>query len=107
MRFKIDENLPIGLAELLIAKGHDALMVFAQQSQGKGDSTIAGACAREGRIPVTLHLDLADMRTDPPKIPLDSWCSESVLRTSFTSSKSSNRPSPCLNGNGWSGACGS
>jgi len=37
MQFKIDENLPIEIAELLINAGHDAKTVNDQQLQGTKD----------------------------------------------------------------------
>ena len=67
MKFKIDENLPVGLAQLLVNAGHEALTVFAQHLQGQNDSRIAQVCGREGRVLITLDLDFADMRTYPPR----------------------------------------
>ena len=67
MRFKIDENLPVELAELLANAGHEASTVFAQRLQGENDSRIAQVCARERRVLITLDLDFADMRTYPPQ----------------------------------------
>ncbi len=67
MKFKIDENLPIEFAELLIAQGHDALTLFEQRLQGKADPTVAGVCLQEGRVLVTLDLDFADLRAYPPR----------------------------------------
>ncbi|MGQ9628264.1 MAG: DUF5615 family PIN-like protein [Anaerolineae bacterium] len=54
MKFKIDENLPIELAELLAGAQHDAVTVEAQGLQGKNDPDIAKICLREKRILVTL-----------------------------------------------------
>jgi len=67
MRFKIDENLPVELAELLTSVGHDAQTVHAQHMQGESDCSIARACMQEERILITLDLDFADMRTYPPQ----------------------------------------
>ena len=47
MKFKIDENLPIELAELLSAAGHDAVTVRAEGLQGSDDPVIVGACSQE------------------------------------------------------------
>lgn len=66
MKFKIDENLPVELVELLIATGHQAMTVHEQHLQGKADPVLIHTCAQEGYILVTLDLDFADIRTYPP-----------------------------------------
>ena len=66
MRFKIDENLPVEVAELLRAAGHDALTVLDQQLGGREDRTIGKIIRAEKRALVTLDLDFADIRTFPP-----------------------------------------
>jgi predicted nuclease of predicted toxin-antitoxin system len=66
MRFKIDENLPIEVAELLRAAGHDALTVLDQQLGGRPDRTIGDTIRDEKRALITLDLDFADIRTFPP-----------------------------------------
>lgn len=67
MKFKIDENLPVEVAELLQQAGYDALTVLDQALGGEVDSKIGTICQREGRIIVTLDLDFADIRAYPPK----------------------------------------
>ena len=67
MRFKIDENLPIEIAEALQSSGFDARTVLEQGFQGKADDQIAAVCQREARALVTLDLDFADIRTYPPQ----------------------------------------
>ena len=66
MKFKIDENLPIEIADILIHAGHDALTVFDEALIGEMDSTIALVCRQEKRVLLTLGLDFADIRTYPP-----------------------------------------
>lgn len=66
MRFKIDENLPVGLAEELRAVGHEATTVNSQRLIGADDRHLSELCKAEGRIFVTLDLDFADIRTYPP-----------------------------------------
>jgi predicted nuclease of predicted toxin-antitoxin system len=66
MKFKIDENLPIELAELLQSAGHDAMMVHDQQLQGKPDTLIAEICQAEERAIVTLDMGFSDIRRYPP-----------------------------------------
>jgi predicted nuclease of predicted toxin-antitoxin system len=67
MKFKIDENLPVELVEVLAIEGHDAATVIAQGLQGRDDKTIVYRCLEEERILVTLDLDFADIRAYPPQ----------------------------------------
>lgn len=67
MRFKIDENLPVEVAEILREIGYDALTVEEQRLRGEQDQSLASICRREQRILVTLDLDFADIRTYRPK----------------------------------------
>jgi len=67
MQFKIDENLPIEVAELLHQAGHDAVSVHEQHLEGSADSDVALACQQEGRILMTLDMDFADIRAYPPE----------------------------------------
>ncbi len=66
MRFKLDENLPIELAELFRRSGHDAQTVFDEGLAGAEDAEIASVCVRERRAVVTLDMDFADIRAYPP-----------------------------------------
>lgn len=66
MRFKVDENLPIDVAEILRAKGHDAMTIFDQQMVGEVDPKVARVCKAEERAIVTLDLDFSDIRTYAP-----------------------------------------
>jgi predicted nuclease of predicted toxin-antitoxin system len=66
MKFKIDENLPLSIQNLLIAAGHDALTVKEQNLTGHPDPEIAFVCSKEGRIIVSLDMDFSDIRTYPP-----------------------------------------
>ena len=67
MKFKIDENLPVEIAELLRSAHYNAATVVEQGLRGADDSHIADVCLREGRILVTLDLDFADIRVYPPR----------------------------------------
>jgi predicted nuclease of predicted toxin-antitoxin system len=67
VRFKIDENLPIDVADLLRSAGHDALTVFDQRLIGEEDSRILDICQEEERTLVTLDLDFSDVRSYPPQ----------------------------------------
>lgn len=66
MLFKIDENLPIEVAELLAQTGHDAKTVIDQRLQGAEDPVLLGVCRHEHRVLITLDLDFSDIRTYPP-----------------------------------------
>lgn len=66
MKFKIDENLPVGAARLLREHAFDADTVLEESLGGQPDSVIAAACQREYRILVTLDTDFCDMRRYPP-----------------------------------------
>lgn len=66
MKFKVDENLPIDVAEILRSNGHDAVTVIDQRLKGAADSTLIAACEREGRVLVTLDLDFANIVAYPP-----------------------------------------
>lgn len=66
MRFKLDENLPVELADVFREAGHNAVTVLDQDLGGVRDPDLASLCMREGRAIVTFDTDFADIRTDPP-----------------------------------------
>lgn len=67
MLFKVDENLPVEVAELLRADGHDALSVVEQGLAGSGDGRLRAVIQAERRALLTLDLGFADIRTHPPE----------------------------------------
>ena len=67
MRFKLDENLPIDVAQLLIQHGHDAKTVYDEALDGAKDEQIGEVCLNEERAFVTLDIDFADIRAYPPE----------------------------------------
>lgn len=67
MQFKIDENLPIEIADLLIDAGHDAKTVDEQHLQGVRDPALIDVCNSENRVLVTLDTDFSDIRAYPPQ----------------------------------------
>ncbi|MCE5339654.1 MAG: DUF5615 family PIN-like protein [Planctomycetaceae bacterium] len=67
MQFKIDENLPAELSELIKQSGYDSKTVFEQQLAGANDSRLGDVCQKENRILVTLDTGFADIRSYPPK----------------------------------------
>jgi predicted nuclease of predicted toxin-antitoxin system len=67
MRFKIDENLPSDLAEMLKHNGHNAFTVNQQKMQGTKDDDLIKICKAEKRALITLDTDFSDIRRYPPK----------------------------------------
>ena len=66
MGFKIDENLPVEVADLLCRVGYDAVAVVEQHLEGASDSDIVSVCQEEGRALITLDTDFADICAYPP-----------------------------------------
>lgn len=66
MDFKVDENLPQEVAQLLGEAGHDAVMVLQEGLGGASDAAIVEACQQEARTLVTLDAGFADIRRYPP-----------------------------------------
>ena len=64
--FKVDENLPVEVAEMLRTAGHDAMTILDQDMSGWKDPHIAEICQAEARILVSLDTDFADVRAYPP-----------------------------------------
>jgi predicted nuclease of predicted toxin-antitoxin system len=67
MRFKVDENLPHEVCDLLSHAGHDATSVGQQALSGAGDARIYQLCQDEQRALVTLDVDIANVRAYDPK----------------------------------------
>lgn len=66
MRFKVDENLPVELSELLRSSGHEADTVVDEHASGGTDPALAALCKRERRSLITLDRGFADIRAYPP-----------------------------------------
>jgi len=62
MRIKLDEKLPVTLAQRLIHLGHEADTARDEGLCGRDDATIWEAAQREGRFLVTQDLDFSDIR---------------------------------------------
>ena len=67
MQFKIDENLPVEIAKLLIKAGHDTKTVNDQKLQGAIEPDLIKVCSGEHRVLVTLDTDFSDIRAYPPQ----------------------------------------
>lgn len=67
MDFKIDENLPDELSDLLKERGHAACTVLEQKLGGRPDTEIIDVCLGEKRALITLDWDFSDIRQYPPE----------------------------------------
>lgn len=84
LRFKLDENLPRAIKNLLLELGYDALTVLDQQLGGQPDEEVLSICVSENRILVTFDLDFSDIRQYSPDRYWGVW----VLRPATQTSKS-------------------
>jgi len=66
VKIKIDENLPLSLAEELKSLGHDVHTVFDERLNGRPDTELWDACYAECRFLVTQDLDFSDSRKFRP-----------------------------------------
>jgi hypothetical protein len=66
MKFKVDENLPAGIAEDLRAAGHEAVTVVDQGLAGAPDSVLLATIQSEARALFTMDKGIADIRVYPP-----------------------------------------
>lgn len=67
MRFLVDENLPVDVADILRRADHDVLHVSQSDHRGALDKDLWRLAADEGRIVVTRDLDFP--LPDTPKPP--------------------------------------
>lgn len=75
MKLKVDENLPVEVAEVLREAGHDAATVLEQGLGGHPDPDVSRICREEARALVTLDVDFANVHRYPrPRTPGSSSC---------------------------------
>jgi predicted nuclease of predicted toxin-antitoxin system len=67
MKFKIDENLPVEIADLLKRAGYDALTVSDEKLSGIADPEIISVCNSEDRTLISLDLGFANIHAYPPE----------------------------------------
>ncbi len=67
MKFKIDENLPVEIADLLKRAGYDALTVSDQNLSGITDPEIISICNSEERALISFDLGFANIQAYPPE----------------------------------------
>ena len=65
MRFKVDENLPHEVCDLLNRAGHDAISVGEQGLSGSDDARIYERCQDEERALITLDVGFANLHAYP------------------------------------------
>ena len=66
MKVKLDENIPVRLADDLIRLGHDVDTVASEGMKGKPDADVWKAAQREARYLITQDLDFSDVRRFKP-----------------------------------------
>lgn len=66
MKIKLDENMPVGLADVLRAIGHDVSTVFEENIDGCDDDRLWDECQQDNRFLVTQDLDFSDIRKYEP-----------------------------------------
>jgi predicted nuclease of predicted toxin-antitoxin system len=66
MKIKLDENLPLQLANLLEEIGHDAHTVHDERLIGHEDRQIWAAAQKESRFLITQDMDFSDSRRFVP-----------------------------------------
>jgi hypothetical protein len=80
-RFKVDEDLPAEIAELLRSAGHDAATVAEQRMLGWADNRLRDAIVAESRSLIAADVGFADARrvaaapnvvTIPMRLPQES-----------------------------------
>ena len=67
MKFKLDENLGLSVAQVLRDAGHDVSTVYDQRLHGATDEAIYDICRHEQRCLVTLDLDFGNVLRFPPE----------------------------------------
>ena len=66
MKIKLDENMPVSLADVLAALGHDVHTTQAEGLAGCDDDTVWQAAQDEDRFLITQDLDFSDLRRFTP-----------------------------------------
>ncbi|HVM14168.1 MAG TPA: DUF5615 family PIN-like protein [Egibacteraceae bacterium] len=66
MKIKLDENLPESAASTLGDAGHDTDTTHAEGLDGADDPDVLAGASADGRLLITLHRGLGDIRAYPP-----------------------------------------
>ena len=62
MKFKVDENLPEELTQLLRSEGWDSVSLVDEGLGGAADARVAEVCSSEGRIVVTFDRGFSNIK---------------------------------------------
>lgn len=73
VNFKLDENLPEVVLQVLTGLGHDAQTVAQEGLAGAVDEDVLRTSITEQRVLVTLDLDFSDIRAYPPGSHAGIW----------------------------------
>ena len=66
MKFKVDENMPGDLVDMLHKESHDVADIVGEGLVGEDDQPVLEVATAEGRILLTFDLDFADIRQYRP-----------------------------------------
>jgi len=66
MKIKLDENLPVHLAAILINLRHDVHTIAEENLSGKSDREVWEAVQQDERFLITQDLDFSDLRRFAP-----------------------------------------
>jgi predicted nuclease of predicted toxin-antitoxin system len=66
MKIKLDENLPVELADVLAKLNHVVDTVASEGLKGRDDGIVWSAAQHEGRFLITQDLDFSDIRLFAP-----------------------------------------
>jgi predicted nuclease of predicted toxin-antitoxin system len=66
VRIKLDENIPVSVAEPLRSAGHDVDTVVVEGLAGAPDVEVLANATSSDRLVVTLDRGFADLRVHPP-----------------------------------------
>ncbi len=67
MHFKLDENVPLKLINLIEKQGHEAGSVFSQKISGITDAELLSTCKKEKCTLITLDNDFTNIKAYPPE----------------------------------------
>jgi predicted nuclease of predicted toxin-antitoxin system len=67
VKLKLDENLPVEIADDLRLAGHDVHTVFDEGLSGADDTVLMAAVQRESRAILTLDKGIANVQRYPPQ----------------------------------------
>lgn len=76
MKIKVDENLPVDVADFFGNAGYDVETVYSEGIEGCTDRYLITACKKEKRVLITLDNHFSNIRAYPP----NEYCGIIVIR---------------------------